>query len=96
VDIVKTGGTIAYLSSMGKRITSILNADMKSLLVSSLVSKRTVYEIDVGDEPYWVTVMGKIRCKRIAQSEQDNNVLGYLSEEFILFRLLFHRPFRLN
>ena len=60
VDIVKTGGTIAYLVVDGEENNLYLvNADMKSLLVSSLVSKRTVYEIDVGDEPYWVTVMGE-------------------------------------
>jgi hypothetical protein len=37
----------------------LVNEDKKSLMVSSLVSKRVVYEVDVGDAPYWVVVMGE-------------------------------------
>jgi hypothetical protein len=37
----------------------LVNPELKRLMASNLVSKRTVYEIDVGEEPYWVTVMGE-------------------------------------
>jgi DNA-binding beta-propeller fold protein YncE len=60
VDIIRTGGTIAYMTIDGEENNLYLvNEDKKSLLVSSLVSKRPVYEIDVGEEPYWVVVMGE-------------------------------------
>jgi YVTN family beta-propeller protein len=60
VDIVKTGGTSAYLVIDGEENNLYLvNADMNTLLVSSLVSKRMVFEIDVGEGPYWVSVMGE-------------------------------------
>jgi hypothetical protein len=60
VDIVKTGGTSAYLVIDGEENNLYLvNADMNTLLVSSLVSKRMFFEIDVGEGPYWVSVMGE-------------------------------------
>jgi len=60
VDIIKTGGTIAYTTIDGEENSLYLvNEDRKSLMVNSLVRKRPVYEIDVGEEPYWVVVMGE-------------------------------------
>jgi YVTN family beta-propeller protein len=60
VDIIRTGGTIAYMTIDGEENNLYLvNEDKKSLMVSNLVRKRTVYEIDVGERPYWVVVMGE-------------------------------------
>jgi DNA-binding beta-propeller fold protein YncE len=60
VDAIRTGGTISYMAIDGEENNLYLvNPDLKRLMVSNLVSKRMVYEIDVGDEPYWVTVMGE-------------------------------------
>jgi hypothetical protein len=60
VDIIRTGGTIAYMTIDGEENNLYLvNEDKKSLLVNNLVGKRTIHEIDVGDEPYWVVVMGE-------------------------------------
>jgi YVTN family beta-propeller protein len=60
VDMIRTGGTIAYMTIDGEENNLYLvNEDKKSLMVSSLVSKRVVYEVDVGDAPYWVVVMGE-------------------------------------
>jgi hypothetical protein len=36
-----------------------VNPEMKSLMVSRLVRKGVFSEMDVGESPYWVTVMGE-------------------------------------
>ena len=60
VDTVRTGGTITYMAIDGEENNIYLvNEDTKSLMGNSLVRKRMVYEIDVGEGPYWVTVMGE-------------------------------------
>jgi YVTN family beta-propeller protein len=60
VDIIRTGGTIAYMAIDGEENNLYLvNEDKKSLIVSNLISKRMLYEIDVGENPYWVVVMGE-------------------------------------
>ncbi len=60
VDMVRTGGTIAHMAMDGEENhLYLVNEDTKSLMVNSLVSKRSVYEIDVGEHPYWVVVMGE-------------------------------------
>ena len=60
VDAIRTGGTVPYLAIDGEENNLYLvNPELRRLTVSNLVSKRTVYEIDVGEEPYWVTVMGE-------------------------------------
>jgi YVTN family beta-propeller protein len=60
VDIIRTGGTIAYMTIDGEENNLYLvNEDKKSLLVNNLVGKKMVYEIDVGEGPYWVVVMGE-------------------------------------
>jgi hypothetical protein len=37
----------------------MVSSDMKRIIVSNLVRKKILYEIDVGETPYWVTVMGE-------------------------------------
>jgi YVTN family beta-propeller protein len=60
VDIIRTGGTIAYMTiDSEENNLYLVNEDKKSLLVNNLVGKKMVYEIDVGEGPYWVVVMGE-------------------------------------
>ena len=60
VDTVRTGGTIAHMTIDGEENNLYLvNEDTKSVIINNLVSKRTVYEIDVGEGPYWIVVIGE-------------------------------------
>ena len=60
VDVVRTGGTIAYMAIDGEENNLYLvNPELRRLMASNLVSKRIIYEIDVGEEPYWVALMGE-------------------------------------
>jgi hypothetical protein len=60
VDIIRTGGVIGYMTIDGEENNLYLvNEGKKSLMVSNLVRKKMVYEIDVGESPYWVVVMGE-------------------------------------
>jgi YVTN family beta-propeller protein len=60
VDVIKTGGTIAYMTIDNEENNLYLvGSETKSLMVSNLVSKRMVYEMDVSEGPYWVSVMGE-------------------------------------
>ena len=60
VDIIRTGGTIGYMTIDGEENNLYLvNEGKKSLMVNNLVRKKMVYEIDVGESPYWVVVMGE-------------------------------------
>jgi YVTN family beta-propeller protein len=60
VDVIRTGGTIPYMAIDGEENNLYLvNPELRRLMVSNLVSRRIVYEIDVGEEPYWVALMGE-------------------------------------
>jgi len=60
VDFIKTGGTIDNMAIDGEENNLYLvSSEMKSLMVSNLVRKRIVFEMDVGEGPYWVTMMGE-------------------------------------
>jgi YVTN family beta-propeller protein len=60
VDVIRTGGTISYMAVDGEESNLYLvNPELRRLMVSNLVSKRIIYEIDVGEEPYWVALMGE-------------------------------------
>ena len=60
VDIIRTGGTIGYMTIDGEENNLYLvNENKKSLMVNNLVRKRTLFEMDVGEGPYWVVVMGE-------------------------------------
>ncbi|OGP64820.1 MAG: hypothetical protein A2169_04970 [Deltaproteobacteria bacterium RBG_13_47_9] len=60
VDSIRTEGGITYMTIDGEENNLyMVNPETKSVVVSSLVRKRIVNEIDVGEGPYWVTVMGE-------------------------------------
>jgi len=60
VDVIRTGGTIAYMAiDEEENNLYLVNPGLKRLMASNLVSKRIIYEIDVGEDPYWVALMGE-------------------------------------
>jgi len=60
IGFINTGTTIAYMAIDGDNNTLFMVApDTKSVLVSSLTSRRIVGEIDVGEGPYWATMIGE-------------------------------------
>ena len=60
VDFINTGGGISYMTIDGQENNlHMINPGMKTLMSSSLISKKMVFIIDVGESPYWVTVMGE-------------------------------------
>ena len=60
VDSIRTGGGIVYMTIDGEENKLyMVNPETKSVLISNLVRKGIVGEIDVGEGPYWVTMMGE-------------------------------------
>ena len=60
VDFINTGGGISYMTIDGQENNlHMINPGMKTLMGSNLISKKMVFIIDVGQSPYWVTVMGE-------------------------------------
>jgi YVTN family beta-propeller protein len=60
VDSINTGAGITYMTVDGdENNLYMVNPEMKSLMVSRLVRKRVFSEMDVGESPYWVTMMGE-------------------------------------
>jgi YVTN family beta-propeller protein len=60
VGFVHTGATITHMAADGDENTLLMvSPDTKSVLVSNLISKGIVGEMDVGEGPYWVTLMGE-------------------------------------
>ncbi len=60
VDSINTGAGITYMTIDGdENNLYMVNPDMKSLMVSRLVRKGVFSEMDVGESPYWVTMMGE-------------------------------------
>jgi DNA-binding beta-propeller fold protein YncE len=60
VDMIRTGGTISHMTIDGEENhLYLLNEETGSVIINNLISKRAVYEIDVGESPYWVSVMGE-------------------------------------
>jgi YVTN family beta-propeller protein len=60
VDSINTGAGIAYMTIDGDENNLYMVApEMNSLMVSRLVRKRVFSEMDVGESPYWVTMMGE-------------------------------------
>ena len=57
---IRTGGGITYMTiDSEENNLYMVNPEMKRLEISNLVSRRVVSEIDVGEGPYWVTLMGE-------------------------------------
>jgi len=60
VGFVNTGtGIVAMTTDADENNLYMVSAEKNSLLISSRLSKRIVGEIDVGEGPYWVVVMGE-------------------------------------
>jgi len=60
VDSINTGAGITHMTIDGdENNLYMVNPETKSLMVSRLVRKRVFSEMDVGEGPYWVTVMGE-------------------------------------
>jgi YVTN family beta-propeller protein len=60
VDSINTGAGISYMTIDGdENNLYMVNPEMKSVMVSRLVRKRIIAEMDVGENPYWVTMMGE-------------------------------------
>ena len=54
------GGGVSYMTidNEGNNLCAVL-PDKKRLVLLSLVSKKIVSELDVGDNPYWAVIMGE-------------------------------------
>jgi YVTN family beta-propeller protein len=60
VDSINTGAGITYMTIDGdENNLYMVSPGMKSLMVSRLVRKGVFAEMDVGEGPYWVTMMGE-------------------------------------
>ena len=60
VDSINTGAGITYMTIDGdENNLYMVNPEMKSVMVSRLVRKKVFSEMDVGESPYWVTIMGE-------------------------------------
>lgn len=60
VDLIRTGGTVNYMTIDDEENNLyMVSSEMKRIIVSNLVRKKILYEIDVGEAPYWVTVTGE-------------------------------------
>jgi YVTN family beta-propeller protein len=60
VDSINTGAGITYMTIDGdENNLFMVNPEMKSVMVSRLVRKKVISEMDVGESPYWVSIMGE-------------------------------------
>ena len=60
VDSIRTEGGIIYMTIDGEENNLyMVNPETRSVMISNLVRKKIVTEIDVGEGPYWVTMMGE-------------------------------------
>ncbi len=60
IDYIKTGGGTAYITIDGEENNLYLTVpETKTVTIVNIVSKKIVSKIDVGESPYWVTMMGE-------------------------------------
>jgi YVTN family beta-propeller protein len=60
VDLINTRGGITYMTIDGaENNLYLVNPGVGTLMVTNLANKKMVFVIDVGEGPYWVTVMGE-------------------------------------
>lgn len=60
VDFISTGGAISYMTIDGEgNNLAMVSSGLKNLIGANLISKKAVFVIDVGESPYWVTMMGE-------------------------------------
>ena len=60
VDYIQTGAAVGYMTIDGdENNLYLVMPEKKSLRAVNLVSRKTVFEIDFCESPYWITVMGE-------------------------------------
>lgn len=60
VDSIRTGGAASYMTIDGEgNNLCIVEPGRKELLFVNLVSRKVVGTVDVGEDPYWVALMGE-------------------------------------
>jgi YVTN family beta-propeller protein len=60
IGFIDTGGEIEYMTIDGEQYyLYLVNSDRKTVMIVNLVSRKVVAEFDVGEGPYWVTMMGE-------------------------------------
>ena len=60
VDSINTRAGITYMTIDGdENNLYMVNPELKSVMVSRLVRKKVISEMDVGEGPYWITMMGE-------------------------------------
>jgi len=60
VGFIDTGAPVAQMTADGEENNLFMVCpDRKTVLVANLTSRRIVAEFDLGDDPYWATVMGE-------------------------------------
>ncbi len=60
IDFINTGGDIEYMTIDGEQYyLYLVNSGKRTAMVVNLVSKKVIAEFDVGEGPYWVTMMGE-------------------------------------
>jgi YVTN family beta-propeller protein len=60
VDYLQTGGGINYMTIDGdENNLVVVMAELQRLMITNLISKKALAVIDVGEGPYWVTLMGE-------------------------------------
>ena len=60
VDAVRSGAGISYMTIDGEENNLFMVSPEKNrIIISNVVSKKVIGEMDVGEGPYWVTMMGE-------------------------------------
>ncbi len=60
VDYIRAGAGVNYMAIDGdENNLYMVNFERKKVIISNLVSKKIIYEMDVGEGPYWITMMGE-------------------------------------
>ncbi len=60
VDYVRAGGGVSYMTIDGEENNLFMVSPEKNrVMISNVVSKKIIGEMDVGEGPYWVTMMGE-------------------------------------
>jgi len=60
IDYIPTDGDIQYMAIDGEQnYLYLINSGKRTVMVVNLVSRKMIAEFDVGEGPYWVTMMGE-------------------------------------
>ena len=60
VDYIRAGTGVTYMAIDGdENNLYMVNFERKKVIISNLVSKKIISEMDVGEGPYWITMMGE-------------------------------------